>query len=159
MLTLRTVTSVLVTTGKPSTLIPVSVSTAGLPAMEFIGQSLCAAPHSALLSLRRSQSRAGERPRASSTPCTEQGQAWLKAGLWTQAGAGPGCRGGTCREPGLPQSCTASAGAPACHHSGISNVQPLCVCWESHWLEVNLLMQQNTLFLKVSRWSCVGIST
>lgn len=57
MLTPRTVTSVLVTTqANPTLRFQFQLPTAVLPAMEFVGRFVCAAPHTALLS-PRSQSR------------------------------------------------------------------------------------------------------
>lgn len=148
MLTPRTVTSVLVTTQANPTLrfqfrLPSAASSGVCWEVCMCCTTHCSAePHI-------SEQGKTQLPTGSSALCIEQGQAWLNTGLWTQAGAGPGRWGSTCREQGLYQSRTASVGAPVCHHSGISkHVQTLRVYWESHWFEVNLLMQQNTLFLK-----------
>lgn len=136
-------------TGKSNTQIPISVTHCSAAGNGVCWEvCMCCTTHCTAEPQISEQGKT-ELPTGSSALCIEQGQAWLDTGLWTQAGAGPGQRGGTHREQGLYQSCTASVGAPVCHHSGISkHVQTLCVYWESHWFEVNLLMQQNTLFLK-----------
>lgn len=107
-------------TGKANIPIPSSVITAVLPAMEFVGRFVRAAAHCALLSLRRSQSRVGQKG---------PWPAALSAGSRHRAGntgrSRPRVDGRHRREQGLCQSCTARAAAPAPHCSGISNVPTL----------------------------------
>lgn len=146
MLTLRTVTSLPVTTqAKPTLqfqfLLPVQCSQQwGL----LGGWDVL---HHTAEPQETSEQGKTQLPRASRALCTEQGHAWLKAGLWHRQEQARG--GGEAPAVSRGFARAACAGAPVCHHSGISrSVQTLCVCWESHRLEVNLLMQQNTLFQK-----------
>lgn len=83
------------------------------------------------------------------------------AGLSALSRARPGLKQGCEHRQGREQGQGAGAGSRGCPRAalpalvllpvttgGQASVFKLCVCWENHGFEVNLLMQQNTLFLK-----------